>query len=254
MQKEDPAPLFTGPDDALDHLVEWGRQSRRLARRRDPLVRAALQGPLAHHGGLQKGMKATGLTAQTMRNIKAAADVAVLAEDTSADVDWDGYADYLATEAAMIREALSAMPSRSPRTPTLDDLRASLVDDLAERVRNTDISDVGYWALTLELRDDAQDAENPVLVLQDDTQEIPDSAAARSQQARILNEVADQITRFRTEGEDAFNHLDPAVLARARAELAPPPSTHLLDDEGAEHPDHPARTPRDGTSDRRDQR
>ncbi|MFD6465221.1 hypothetical protein [Streptomyces goshikiensis] len=196
-------------------------------------------------------MKATGLTAQTMRNIKAGADVdvPVLAEDTSADVDWDGYADYLATEAVMIREALAALPSTPDRSPTLDDLRACVLENLSERVRNTEISDVGYWQLTMELRGEAQDAQIPTIVLQDDWDEKPESAEARAEYARILNEVADQLTGFRTQGEAAFQNLNPAVLKRARAELAPPPSKHLLDQEAAEQPAHDAEPHRGGRPD-----
>lgn len=243
MQQDDPAPILTGPDDALDRLAEWGRESRSLAQRRDPLIKAALAGPLAHHGGLQKGLEVTGLTAQTLRRIKGRDDIPVLAKDTSAEVDWDGYADYLATEAAEIREALSRMPSAAARTPTAYELRAGLLEDLAERVRNTEISDVGYWALTLELRNEAQDAENPVIVLQDDWRETPESTHERAQYARILHEVADQITRFRTDGEAGFEHLDPAVLARARAELAPAPASQLVGEEDAKQPLHPADSP-----------
>ncbi|MFI6277968.1 hypothetical protein [Streptomyces sp. NPDC050988] len=254
MHQDGPAPVFTGPDEALDRLTEWGRESRSLARRRDPLVRAALTGPLAHHGGLQKGLEATGLTAQTLRRIKGRNDIPVLAKDTSAEVDWDGYADYLATEAAEIREALSRMPSAAARTPTAYELRAGLLEDLAERVRNTEISDVGYWGLTMELRNDAQDAENPVIVLQDDWRETPESTHVRAQYARILHEVADQITRFRTVGEVGFEHLDPAVLARARAELAPSASSHLVDEEDTEQPLQPTELPSEGMSERREQR
>ncbi|MFK0047935.1 hypothetical protein ACIQU4_28380 [Streptomyces sp. NPDC090741] len=256
MQKDDPAPVFTGPDDALDRLAEWGRQSRRLARQRDPLVKAALLGPLAHHGGLLKGQETTGLTAQTMRRIKGREDIPVAPVDTSAEVDWDGYADYLATESAMIREALGALPSTADRSPTPDDLRARLLEDLSERVRNTEISDVGYWQLTMELRGEAQDAQTPTLVLQDDWDETPESEQARAQYARILNEVADQITGFRTQGEAAFQNLNPAVLERARAELAPPSSTYLLDQEAAEQPTPDTESHGDGRSDqnRRDRR
>ncbi|MFE3558352.1 hypothetical protein ACFXKW_26350 [Streptomyces sp. NPDC059193] len=244
MPTDDPAPILDGPEDALDRLTEWGRERRSLARRRDPLVQAALQGPLAAHGGLLRTEEATALTAQTLRRIKDRAGVTVLARDTSAEVDWDGYADYLAAESAMIREALDTLPSsgsrREPaagglRVPTLDDLRARLLQHLSERVRETEISDYGYWSLTMELRGDAEDAQIPTLVLQEDSQGGPVSTESRAQHAQILHEVADQITAFRREGEAAFDHLNPAVLERARADFVAPPLEDLLKD-GTDHP------------------
>ncbi|MFD8118629.1 hypothetical protein [Streptomyces microflavus] len=215
----DPAPVLTDTDNALDHLTEWGAQYALLMARRDPLVKAALTGPLSGHGDVRRAERATGLTPQTLRRLKAG-DAPLLEHDHSAEVDWDAYADYLETMGRVIREKLDTLPSTSsaPRAFTVDDLRSELLIRIADRMRDTEISDVGLWGLAMELRQEA----------------ARESRGGSGEEAGVRTVVADQIARFRTEGTAAWDHLDAAVLDRAHAELSPPPATRLL-------PEPPAR-------------
>lgn len=207
---QDPAPVLADADTALDRLAEWGEEYALLMARRDPLVRAALTGPLSGHGDVRRAERATRLTPQTLRRLKAGA-IPLLERDFSAEVDWDAYADYLETMGRVIREQLDALPSTSPgpRAFTVDDLRSELLIRIADRIRDTEISDVGLWGLTMELRQEAARDQGP-------------------EAAGVRRDVADQITRFRTEGPAAWDHLDPAVLDRARTELGSPPAARLL--------------------------
>ncbi|MET9206760.1 hypothetical protein ABZW38_16620 [Streptomyces bacillaris] len=210
-QARDPAPFLTDTDTdtALDRLTEWGEQYALLMARRDPLVKAALTRPLSGHGDLRRVESATGLTPQTLRRLKAG-DTPLLEHDSSAEVDWDTYADYLETMGTVIREKLDALPGE--RVFTMDDLRSQLLIRIADQIRTTEISDVGLWGLTMELRQEA----------------ARETRAGNPEAAGVRTEAADQITRFRTEGLAAWGHLDPAVLDRARTELGPPPASRLL--------------------------
>ncbi|MET9097136.1 hypothetical protein ABZX72_34230 [Streptomyces cyaneofuscatus] len=210
-QEQDPAPFLTDADGALDRLAEWGAQYALLMARRDPLVKAALVGPLAEHGGVRRAEHATGLTPQTLRRLKAGG-APLLERDLSSEVDWDAYADYLETMGNVIREKLDALPSTGPRAFTADDLRAELLLRIADQMRDTEISDVGLWGLTKELRQEA----------------AREGGSGGAEAAGVRTAVADQITRFRTEGTAAWGHLDAAVLERAHAELGPPPAARLL--------------------------
>ncbi|MFH8257844.1 hypothetical protein [Streptomyces roseolus] len=216
----DPAPQLKGPEDAFERLAEWKQEYERLMLRRDPLVIAALRGPLAGHGGTRHAERASSLTAQTLRRVKAREDIPVLPHDYVDEVDWDEYADYLEIMGTSLRRQLAELPAPASGRPfTADDLRASRLIDLAERLRDTERTDFALWQLTLELRHAAQDR---TAVLQEEWTETADAAAMRNARAQLLTEVADQITAFRTEGPAAVGRLDPGILARARAELAPP--------------------------------
>ncbi|MEU5186983.1 hypothetical protein AB0G83_07485 [Streptomyces klenkii] len=186
---------------------------------RDPLVKAALSGPLAEHGGATQAERASGLTAQTLRRVKNRDDIPLLAVDHFDDVDWDEYADYLETLGATLRQQLAELPaSASGRTFTADDLRADLLIRLAQRLREADLTDATYWRLTVQLRHEAL-AGTPVL--QEGWNEPADGMTLRAERTRVLDEVADQISAFRTEGPAALARLDAGVLARARAKQRP---------------------------------
>ncbi|GGX54459.1 hypothetical protein [Streptomyces noursei] len=216
----DPAPRLLNPDDAFDRLAEWRRQYDLLMSQRDPLVKAGLSGPLSGHGGVRQAERASRLTAQTLRRIKDRDDIPLLAADHFDDVDWDEYADYLETLGTTIRRQLAALPAPADgRAFTADDLRADLLVHLAQRLRDTELTDAAHWQLTVQLRHEAQ-ADTPVP--QEEWSESTDELPLRAARARILGEVADQITAFRTEGPTAAARLDADVLARARAQLAPP--------------------------------
>lgn len=233
----DPAPHLT-PHDAYERLADWRRQMALLMAKRDPLVRAAVTGRL----GVPQSARASGLTPQTVRRLGGRDDIPLLGADHhSGGVDWDEYADYLETLGAAIRDQLATIPAPpGGRTHTTDDLRAELLIRLADRLRDTELSDAAHWALTVELRQEAE--EDPALaVRQEQWTESADSAAFRAERVRTLTEVADQITAYRTEGPDAIARLDAAVLARARSELAPPPSTAAL---GSEVDDGPPQSVR----------
>ncbi|MEW1552208.1 hypothetical protein [Streptomyces tsukubensis] len=204
----DPAPRLHDPDEAFDRLAEWRDEYERLMARRDPLVRAALSGPLAGHGGVRKTERASGLTAQTLRRIMARDDIPAPPPDGLADdVDWDSYADHLETLGAALRERLAALPvPAGGRVFTADDLLAQLLLDLAQRVRDTELSDHGYWRLTVELRHEAA-ATGPA-VPEDGWTEPAGPAADRAVRARLCRRVADQITAYRTEGPVAARHLE----------------------------------------------
>lgn len=224
----DPAPAFTDPDEAMDHLAEWGRQYKLLMARRAPLVKAALTGPLSAHGHLRQAEDATGLTAQTLRRLKLH-EVPLAGHDHSSDVDWDAYADYLETLGTVIQEQLDALPSGQSgrRAYTTDDLRARLLARLADRLRETEISDVGLWGLTVELRQEASE----VTVFYRGAGSQSDACGgdeSRAERMRVYTEVADQITAYRLDGPAASHRLDAAVLARAHADLAPPPADQLI--------------------------
>ncbi|MEV8606159.1 hypothetical protein AB0465_40565 [Streptomyces griseoviridis] len=207
----DPAPFLADRVTALHRLLEWKQQYQLLMARRDPLVKAALTRALSKHGDVSQAERATGLTSQTLRRLKAS-DIPLLERDRSRDVNWGAYADYLETMGKVIREKLDALPSTGSRTSTVDDLRSELLIRIADRIRDTEISDVGLWGLTTELR-----------------QEAAGEGEGRSTETTgVRTAVADQITRFRTEGPAAWNQLDAAVLDRAHAELSPPPSDRLL--------------------------
>lgn len=239
----DPAPRLVGPDDAFDRLVEWRRQLDLLMSQRDPLVKAALSGPLSEHGGVVQVERASRLTSQTLRKIKSRDDIPLLAADHFDDIDWDGYADYLETLGTALRHQLAALPAPADgRRFTTDDLRAAVLLDLARRLREVELTDAAYWQLTVELRHEAL-AVTPVV--QEEWSESADGTALRAERARVLNEVADQITAFRTEGPAAVARLDADVLARARAELAPSYTAHL-----AQHEDGAATgSPQTGAAD-----
>lgn len=234
----DPAPRFTGPDAAFDALADWGRKYRRLMAERDPLVRGALVGPLAGHGYITASRRATRLTRQTLTRIRSREEIPVLAEDHSLEVDWDEYADYLDALAEGIEVSLARIAGPQTgehREFTADDLRARVLRDLAARVRDTEWTDLGYWALTVSMREEAADRADPTAVLQEDSQESQEGPALRSAQARALSEVADQITRYRIEGPAAVVHLDADTLARARAHL--PMSARQLAESGGPGPE-----------------
>ncbi|MFD4397284.1 hypothetical protein [Kitasatospora sp. NPDC058478] len=221
----DPAPYLVGPDDAFDHLSEWRRQYDLLMSQRDPLVKAALCGPLSEHGGVVQAERATGLTAQTLRRIRNRDDIPLLAVDHVDDVDWDEYADYLETLGTTLRRQLSALPAPTAgRAFTTDDLRADLLIRLAHRLREAEPTDAAHWQLTVQLRHEALAGTS---VLQEEWSESADGMAQQAEQARVLNEVADQISAFRTDGPAALARLDADVLARARAEYAPPSSARF---------------------------
>lgn len=210
----DPGPHFSSPHEALDALTSWGEASRLLAAKRDGLLAAGLAA-MTDYGNVSNAATAMGLTRQTVYRIKDSKP-ATLTKSQADAVDWDEYADYLDQAADDIRESLAriARPAGAERPYTADDQRAELLTQLAQAIRDTDITDVGYWALTVELRERAANWARPAIVLESDARE--GSTALRSAGARDITEVADQITRFRVEGQEAVSHLDPETLARAR--------------------------------------
>ncbi|MFD4394632.1 hypothetical protein [Kitasatospora sp. NPDC058478] len=221
----DPAPRLADPEDAFDRLVEWRRQYDLLMSQRDPLVKAAVCGPLSGHGGVTQAERASGITAQTLRRIKSRDDIPLLAADHFDGVDWDEYADYLEELGSSIRRQLAALPApEDGRAFTADDLRADLLTRLAHRLRDTELTDAAHWQLTVQLRHEA--AAGPT-VLQEDWGESAGESALQAEWARVLDEVADQITAFRTEGPAALARLDAELLDRTRAEHAPPSTAYL---------------------------
>ncbi|MEV5203209.1 hypothetical protein [Streptomyces sp. NPDC053720] len=211
----DPAPHLLGPDDAMDKLAEWGEAYALLMAQRDPLVLAALDGPLSGHGGIARAERASALTPQTLRRIKSREDIPLLAADRTDAVDWDEYADYLEALGTDLREQLAALPAPAGGRPfTTDDFRAELLLHLAGQVRDAERTDHGFWLLTLTLRHTAQVTPS---VLQEDWNESADSAAHRAVRAELLTEVADQITAYRVKGPAAADRLDVTALARVRA-------------------------------------
>ncbi len=128
-------------------------------------------------------------------------------------------------------------PASGRREFTADDLRAELLINLAHRLRTTDLTDIAYWRLTTELR---HEAETGTPVPQEgEAHEQTEPSAHPEEWARVLREVADQITAYRTEGPAAASRLDPEVLARARTRLAPPPSAHLAEHGGTATTEEP---------------
>ncbi|MFF8619253.1 hypothetical protein [Streptomyces sp. NPDC015350] len=211
----DPAPRFLSPDDAFDRLAEWRRQYELLMDQRDPLVMAALSGPLAGHGGTSKAERASGLTAQTLRRIRTREDIPVLDGTHFDEVDWDEYADYLETLGTAIRHQLETLPAPAAgRAFTADDQRAALLLDLAQRLRDTELTDFAHWQLTVQLRHEAQARTT---VLQEEWTASADQTTLQAARAQVLEEVADQITAYRTDGPAAITRLDADVLARARS-------------------------------------
>ncbi|MFF2852723.1 hypothetical protein ACFVT5_41480 [Streptomyces sp. NPDC058001] len=230
----DPAPHLDGPEAAFDALIQWGEEYRLLMAKRDPLVKGALLGPLTGHGGITNAQRATGLTRQTLYRARDREEIPVLDQDHNDDLDWDEYADYLDTLADDIDASLARIPrpQGTGRTFTSDDLRAGLLRKVAERVRATEWTDLGYWALTMELRQQAADSTRPTAVLQEDWRETDDSRTQRETLAQVLGEVADQITRYRTEGPSAAGFLDPDTLTRARSDRRPPSSRAMAQPDG----------------------
>ncbi len=53
-------PLLPDTETALECLAEWGRQYELPMARREPLIRAALAGPLSGRGDLRRAERATG--------------------------------------------------------------------------------------------------------------------------------------------------------------------------------------------------
>ncbi|MFE6500788.1 hypothetical protein [Kitasatospora sp. NPDC057738] len=221
----DPAPHLTDPDDAFERLDDWRRHYDLLMSQRDPLVRAALCGPLSGHGGITQAGRASDLTAQTLRRIKDRTDIPLLADVHFDDVDWDEYADYLEALGTITRNRLAQLPAPTTGRPfTADDLRAALLIRLAQRLRETEPTDAAFWQLTMQLRHEALAGTR---VVNDGWTESVHEASSRAEEARVLNEVADQISAFRTDGPAASALLDTEVFDRVRAELAPSPSAHL---------------------------
>ncbi|MFG2564643.1 hypothetical protein ACGFR6_04295 [Streptomyces sp. NPDC048567] len=183
---------------------------------RDPLVLAALSGPLRDHGGKRQAEQASSLTAQTLRRIMSRDDIPLLAVDHFDTVDWDEYADYLETLGTAIRRQLAGLPGAAEgRAFTADDMRAETLLDLARRVRETELTDLAYWRLTLRLRHEAEGGPGSEFAGAQAA-----NAATRAEWARTLTEVADQITAFRTHGPGALDRLDADMLARTRTEGA----------------------------------
>ncbi|MFE9845802.1 hypothetical protein [Streptomyces goshikiensis] len=215
----DPAPHLLGPEDAFERLAEWQRRHELLMLQRDPLVVAALTGPLSAHGGVRQAERASGLTAQTLRRIKASEGVPILPRARFDEVDWDEYADYLETMGNSIRTALAELPApEGGRDFTADDLRAVILADLAERLRSTELTDFAMWQLTIELRHEAQDQ---AAALPEKWVEPAATTATSAVRAQLLSEVADQISAFREMGPAAADRLHAGILARARGDLAP---------------------------------
>lgn len=227
----DPAPHFPDPDAALDALVEWGVESRLVAARRDPLLVGALAA-LTNYGAITQVQRATGLTRQTIYRLGGEPGPQ-LEQDHTDDIDWDEYADYLDTVATEIEESLARIrPAGVAPSYTADDQRAALLRGMAEQIRDTERTDAGYWALTVELRERAITWKRPTVTLEGSARRSGDGLDAAG--AQVFQDVADQITRYRTEGAAAVSHLNADTLIRSRASHALE-SWDLADEMRSEH-------------------
>ncbi|MEU8543169.1 hypothetical protein AB0C52_24830 [Streptomyces sp. NPDC048717] len=115
------------------------------------------------------------------------------------------------------------LPARQPEAPPFGRLKAlpapaSGLAFTADGQCAALLTDFAHWHLTTQLR---QEAQADTTVLQEDWTPSADQTALRAARTQVLDEVADQISTYRTDGPAATSRLDADVLALAGARFTP---------------------------------
>ncbi|MFI8265324.1 hypothetical protein [Streptomyces sp. NPDC085665] len=211
-----PAPYFDDPEQAYDALLEWRRESERLADLRDPLVLGALR-VFPDHGDVSKVNNATGLSRSTVRRIIESGGTRRYVDEARFP-DVALYGQMLGLESTKITPPASGADEE---TFLAYQVTRTALHSLSARIREVVADELELLKLSLDLRREASDLRNGVTETYEAAYEqTPSSLRVNAAMAELLERAALQIDQFRLRGEQAFDDLDPALVAEAEAARA----------------------------------
>lgn len=212
----DPAVYFELPEDAYDALLDWGRDRAALDDRRDPLVLGALR-VLPEWGADTAIQRATGISRSTTARIEAAGQGTPAVTEAHFP-DLLLYGGVLRVRADRVQAQANSLGPQDGEEQTRLLLLSAALLQAAQRVEDTSPQDLDMQRLAAEFRRDAADARSGVTdTYNGPIRSTPEQLAQSRAVADVLDEVAEQITRFRLRGDEAFDGIAPELVEAARA-------------------------------------
>jgi hypothetical protein len=212
----DPAVHFELPEDAFDALSAWGRDRAALDDRRDPLVLGALR-VLPERGADTIVQRTTGISRSTIARIEAAGR-GTPAVTKAHFPDLLLYAGVLRVRADRAQAQANGLGPQDREEQMRLLLVSAALLRVAQRVEDTPPQDLDMQQVAAEFRRDAADVRSGDTDTYDGPiRPTPEQLAQSRAVADVLDEVAEQITRFRLRGDAAFDGIDPELVEAARA-------------------------------------